>query len=68
MQALGYARDEFDLRMSREDIGSYLGMSLETACRTLMRFHREGVIAVKQRRVKLLDMPALEARAARYLV
>jgi len=66
MQALGYARDEFHLRMSREDIGSYLGMSLETACRILMRFHREGVIAVKQKRVRILDMAALAARAASY--
>lgn len=64
MQALGYARDEFDLRMSREDIGSYLGMSLETACRSLMRLHRGGVIDVKLRRVRILDMAALAARAA----
>jgi hypothetical protein len=39
-------------------------MSLETACRILMRFHREGVLAVKQRRVRILDMAALAARAA----
>jgi len=64
MQALGYACDEFQLRMSRGDIGSYLGMSIETACRILMRFDREGVIALKQRRVRILDMPALAARAA----
>ena len=64
MRALGYARDDFNMRMSRQDIGSYLGMSLETVCRILMRFHRTGLIHLHQKHVRILDMPALMARAA----
>ncbi|HTQ00662.1 MAG TPA: helix-turn-helix domain-containing protein [Casimicrobiaceae bacterium] len=56
----GYSPREFVLRLSREDIGSHLGLSQETVSRTLSRLHRSGVLAVRGRSVKLLDREALQ--------
>lgn len=50
---------EFVLRMSREEIGNYLGLTLETVSRLFSRFARENLIRVQQRRVQLLNMQAL---------
>jgi CRP/FNR family transcriptional regulator, anaerobic regulatory protein len=58
-QARGYSSSEFVLRMTREEIGSHLGMKLETVSRLLSRFHKEGVVHVQGRVVKLLDRVAL---------
>ncbi|MCJ9708308.1 helix-turn-helix domain-containing protein, partial [Bordetella hinzii] len=57
--ALGYSSTEFVLRMSREEIGNYLGLTLETVSRLFSRFAREGLIRINQREVRLLDQPAL---------
>jgi len=59
-QKLGYAPDRFHLRMTREDIGSYLGLTLETVSRLLSRFHREGLIAAQQRDIELKDVAAMK--------
>ncbi|MCP1118981.1 helix-turn-helix domain-containing protein [Robbsia andropogonis] len=61
MKQRGYSASEFQLRMSREELGSYLGMKLETVSRTLSRFKRDALIAATGRRVRLLDIPRLEA-------
>ncbi|MNT00837.1 Fumarate and nitrate reduction regulatory protein [compost metagenome] len=45
--------------MSREDIGSYLGLKLETVSRTLSRLTGAGLIAVQARHVRILDKGAL---------
>lgn len=63
--ALGYSSSEFVLRMTREEIGSFLGLKLETVSRLLSRFQREAVIQVQGRVVKLLDIPALKQLIAR---
>jgi CRP/FNR family transcriptional regulator len=55
----GYSGQEFNLRMSREDIGSYLGMQIETVSRLFSRFTEAGVLQIKLRNVKLLDVTAL---------
>lgn len=60
-QRLGYAADRFILRMTREDIGNYLGLTLETVSRMLSRFQREGLIAVNQREVEFRDFDGLMA-------
>lgn len=57
----GYSRSEFNLRMTREDIGSYLGMKLETVSRTLSRLQDEGLLAVQGRAIQLLDPDRLKA-------
>ena len=51
----GFAANDFILRMSREEIGSYLGLKLETVSRTLSRFHHEGLISVEHKHIKILD-------------
>ena len=56
----GCAASEFVLRMSRAEIGSYLGLQLETVSRLLTRFHLEGMIHVQGREVKLLETVALK--------
>jgi CRP/FNR family transcriptional regulator len=48
--------------MSRNDIADYLGLTVETVCRTLSMFRREGMIAVPNpHRIELLDRAALKA-------
>ena len=59
MSALGYSSHEFILRMSREEIGNYLGLTLETVSRLFSRFAREGLLRIQQREVQLLDFQAL---------
>ncbi|MDP3825467.1 MAG: helix-turn-helix domain-containing protein, partial [Polaromonas sp.] len=49
------------LRMTREEIGSYLGMKLETVSRTFSKFADDGVIEVHQRHVRILDPAALQS-------
>ena len=56
----GYSSTEFVLRMTREEIGSYLGLKLETVSRLFSRFQEEGLIQVQGRAVKLLDLAALK--------
>jgi CRP/FNR family transcriptional regulator len=56
---LGYSRSRFALRMTRQDIGSYLGLQLETVSRVLSHFQRDGFIQVQGKEVALLDFPAL---------
>jgi len=58
-RARGYSSCEFVLRMTREEIGSHLGLKLETVSRLFSRFHLEGLILVQGREVKLLDREAL---------
>ena len=57
--ARGYSAREFVLRMTRAEIGSYLGLKLETASRLFSRFQRAGIIHVQGRAVKLLDRISL---------
>jgi CRP/FNR family transcriptional regulator len=56
----GYSSTEFVLRMTREEIGSYLGLKLETVSRLFSRFQQEGLIQVQGRSIKLLDIAALK--------
>ena len=59
-QARGYSSTEFVLRMSREEIGSQLGLKLETVSRLFSRFRDEALIHVRGRIVTLLDRVALQ--------
>ncbi len=58
--ARGYSPSEFQLRMTREELGSYLGMKLETVSRLFSRFHDEGLLEVQQKHVSILDGAGLE--------
>lgn len=61
LHARGFSQSELILRMTREEIGSYLGMKLETVSRTFSKFMDEGMIDVKQRYVHIKDTKGLEA-------
>ena len=57
----GYSRSEFVLRMTRAEIGSYLGLKLETVSRVLSRFSNDNLIIVNQKHVQILDFDGLRA-------
>ena len=59
--ARGFSHTEFYLRMTREEIGSYLGLKLETVSRAFSRFQEEGHIAVQQKHVRILNVDGLKA-------
>ena len=61
----GYSSTEFVLRMTREEIGSYLGLKLETVSRLFSRFQQEGLLQVAGRSVKLIDVPMLKQLVGR---
>ena len=60
-QALGFSGSRFHLRMSRADIGSYLGLRLETVSRLLSRFQIEGLLRVEGKSLQILDADGLRA-------
>ena len=52
-QRLGFSASQFTLRMTREEIGNYLGLTLETVSRLMSRFHKEALISVRQREIEI---------------
>ena len=62
-RALGRSGESFVLPMSREDIGSYLHLVIETVSRTLGKMQDEGLIAVRGREVRVLDAERLDKLA-----
>jgi CRP/FNR family transcriptional regulator len=61
----GYSPSEFILRMTREEIGSYLGLKLETVSRVFSKFQEEGSIAVQQKNIRILDPKGLRETIGR---
>lgn len=59
----GFSSSELILRMTREEIGSYLGLKLETVSRTFTKLVELGVIEVRNRHVRILDQEALKGIA-----
>ena len=57
----GFSASEFVLRMTREEIGSYLGMKLETVSRLFSRFQEEGFMEVHQKHVRIVNLEGLRA-------
>ncbi|WP_088285847.1 helix-turn-helix domain-containing protein [Ideonella sp. A 288] len=57
--AQGHSVHDFNLRMTRADIGSFLGLTLETVCRTFASLQARGLLQVDQRRIRIVDLPAL---------
>jgi CRP/FNR family transcriptional regulator len=56
----GYSSSDFHLRMTREEIGSYLGLKLETVSRLFSAFQKDGLIDVQQKHVQIRDIDGLE--------
>ena len=59
LQARGFSATSLVLRMTREEIGSYLGLKLETVSRAFSRFQDDGLLEVKQRDIRVLDESGL---------
>ncbi len=60
LHARGLSASEMVLRMTREEIGSYLGLKLETVSRTFSKFAEDGIIEVRHRHIRVLDSVALQ--------
>ena len=60
LHARGFSRSEFVLRMTREEIGSYLGLTLETVSRTLSKFMEDGIVQVEKRNLRIVNAAALQ--------
>ena len=58
-QRLGFAANRFVLRMTREEIGNYLGLTIETVSRLFSRFQREGLLGLQQRDVEIRNPDGL---------
>jgi CRP/FNR family transcriptional regulator, anaerobic regulatory protein len=56
---MGYSGTQFNLRMTRQEIGNYLGLTLETVSRTLSAFNAIGLISVDQRAIVMHDITTL---------
>ena len=61
LRTRGFSASSLVLRMTREEIGSYLGLKLETVSRTFSKFQDDGILEVKQRQIRVLDQTALQA-------
>jgi len=60
----GYSSTNFQLRMTREEIGNYLGLTIESISRLLSKFKKQGWIKVNNRELELLEPATLKAVAA----
>jgi CRP/FNR family transcriptional regulator len=60
MKARGYSSAQFVLRMTREEIGSYLGMKLETVSRMFSKLQKAGVVDSRGKEIRILDQAGLE--------
>ncbi len=60
LRARGFSASSLVLRMTREEIGSYLGLKLETVSRAFSKFQEDGVLDVKQRQIQVLNPQALQ--------
>jgi CRP/FNR family transcriptional regulator len=65
-QKLGYAATRFSLRMTREEIGSYLGLTLETVSRLFSRLHKDGLITAQQKEIELIDIESLREKVGHW--
>lgn len=62
-QQRGFSATEFNLSMSRNDIGNFLGLAVETVSRLFSRFHEEGLLEVRRKYINLLDRERLQRLA-----
>jgi CRP/FNR family transcriptional regulator len=63
LEARGFSPTSLVLRMTREEIGTYLGLKLETVSRTFSKLHDDGLLKVYFRHITLLDKEALRTIA-----
>ncbi len=61
--ARGYSPLRFRLRMTREEIGNYLGLTVESMSRLFLRFRQKGLMRTDGREVNITDQAGMEALA-----
>lgn len=59
LHMLGYSASEFRLPMSRQEIGNYLGLTVETVSRIFSRLQRENLINIDRKLIKITDNKGL---------
>ncbi|WP_157655081.1 helix-turn-helix domain-containing protein, partial [Burkholderia ubonensis] len=59
-KARGYSSAEFVLRMTRDEIGDYLGLKLETVSRMLSKFQRMGMVTAQGKQIRIVDADGLK--------
>lgn len=55
----GFSATEFNLSMSRNEIGNYLGLAVETVSRLFTRFQDDGILRVERKHIELINLDAL---------
>ena len=60
LRARGFSSSAIVLRMSREEIGSFLGLKLETVSRTFSKFQAAGLLFVRHRQIQITDPLGLQ--------
>ncbi len=58
----GYSASDFNLRMTREEIGSYLGLKLETVSRAFSKLQDENIIVVDNKHIQINDIERLKIK------
>ena len=59
----GFSESEFNLTMSRGDIGNYLGLAIETVSRLFTKFQQQNILETQRKFVRILDMQQLKTIA-----
>jgi CRP/FNR family transcriptional regulator, anaerobic regulatory protein len=60
LEARGFSSSSFVLRMTRQEIGTYLGLKLETVSRCFSKLCDDGILEVQHRQVRIVDHAALQ--------
>ena len=56
----GFSSTEFQLSMTRSEIGNYLGLTVETVSRIMSKLQKQEVIHAQGKMIKLLDLELLQ--------
>lgn len=62
-RARGYSANQFRLAMSRNEIGNYLGLAVETVSRVFTRFQQNNLLKAEGKEIIILDSNSLLALA-----
>lgn len=57
----GFPASDFRLSLTRQEIGDFLGLALETVSRLLKQFQKEGLIRVQHKNIHIADLDRLKA-------
>ena len=64
LEKRGFSPLDFRLTLTRQEIGNYLGLALETISRTLRAFQDAGIIEVQHKRVSIKNLKTLRSLCA----